>query len=310
MKERVNFMHFIKVVVCGLLFAEGFFSYAFGQQVTSTVGRHHVGDSFGESIGTSWAIGGKNWFMNYGGGGARAKNPMFGGYQPGMGMQTGFNINRGDVKGRFNAWAGQGTSRSYGGESISGTFMNGQQIYVGDVQVTPFVTGLTPVVGGWHQGPQPVIGGYDTYAPEYGNPTVREALQRVKNAQAEKEGVLSSEELRRAALGTSTAKFSSPTNDYESEENTKKVSSGNRKAYADRGTPSAEMVMLSVSEMRKLRQQEQAEDHQRAVELVKKGREAEKKGKSALAKSYYKEALLLADEKLEEKIQRHLRKMD
>lgn len=276
------------------------------QQVTTGTGLNRAGDSFTESIGTSWNLTGKNWYFNYGG---AAANPQFGNHNPAAGVQSGFGFSRGDVQGNFDWWAGQGTERTYSGTSISGTMMNGEQLYVGDVAVSPFVVSVTPVVGGWYgSGPPPIGAHYATAmnVPSMrGNQTVREALERVRAAEAGAEHV-TAENLHRAAVGSKPKRKivqDAPVAGAEVEAVRKSVNRSTNPLAAE--TPA-----LSVAEMRKVRAAELDRRHEEARELVKLGKNAEKEGNRALAKSYYKQAIPLAEPDFQQKITLHLQKMD
>ena len=272
------------------------------QQVRITTPKHQVGDSFVESIGTSWSLSGKNWFFKYGGSGA-AVNPMFGNYDPGMGMQTGFSFNRGGVQGDFNFWAGHGTERFYSGETPSMTLINGQQGYVGDVSNSPFVISVTPVVGDGGYS-EPGIGTFGT--PSRGNMIVQEALARVRAAQeADAAGDFTSADYHRAAVGSApkTAQKSAVE---------KKSETASLPGHLIPSTHplSAETPTLSVADMRKMRKAEKEQEYSKARELAKKGENAEEAGNLRSAKSYYREAIPLASPELKEELLERLGKME
>ncbi len=282
---------------------------AAAQQMTNTTTQHRVGDSYGESIGTQWGLSGKNWYFNYGG---AASTPQFGNYNPAAGVQTGTTFNRRGVQGYFNAWAGQSTERYAGSTAASLTTMNGEQGYIGAVTTMPFVIGVTPVVGGWYGAGPPMPGPYYTnymnVPSPRGNQTVREALERVRAAEADGMNV-SSGDLYRAAVGSAPKRKTA--------ENILAVNADAAGAEAvkksvNRGTNpmTAETPTLSVAEMRKMRAAEQSLQFQEARELVEKGKNAEKNGDRRLARSYYKQAIPLAEPEFGQKITRHLEKME
>ena len=136
------------LLLMGILFSGG---PAMAQQVNIGSSMQRTGDSFSESIGSSWGVSGKNWFANFGGGAAGGNNatPQFGGYNQSNGLNSGLSFQRGDVSGGINFWASQSSERSNTMNSASTTIMNGQQGYIGDVSEHPFVVGVTPVVGNY-----------------------------------------------------------------------------------------------------------------------------------------------------------------
>ncbi|MDO4575989.1 MAG: hypothetical protein Q4D98_12330 [Planctomycetia bacterium] len=131
--RRLLFLLWFCVVGAGL---------ARGQQVTMSTPMHHLNSSFNESIGTSWGVSSKNGFFRFNGGGVPATNST-------GGMQTGFPIKVGGMNGYFNGWAGQSYSASNSVYAPSVTSMNGYPAYIGAGSATPFVIGVTPVVGDW-----------------------------------------------------------------------------------------------------------------------------------------------------------------
>ena len=127
---------------------------AFAQQIHTSSPMHNLSDSFSESIGSSWGLAGKNWFMNFGGG-RTGMNPQFGDFSEG-GLKTGFQFQKGGTSGYFNGWAHQNSSRSNVTQIPSVTFMNGQGGYIQDVTETPFVVSVLPVVGMFNSYPTPM----------------------------------------------------------------------------------------------------------------------------------------------------------
>lgn len=132
-------MHALRFVAMSLVWIGA--TVACAQQVNTGVGNSNVGDSFSESIGSHWAIGGRGWFANFGG----AAGVPFGG-QPG-GLTGGGGFGGHGFSGGFGFTAGQGYSSSIGGTSGSLTSLNGAQGYLFNGTLTPFVTEIMPVVG-------------------------------------------------------------------------------------------------------------------------------------------------------------------
>jgi hypothetical protein len=125
------------------------------QQVTVTVPRVGVQDSFYENFGVGW---GGRWsgpgghgFFNWGPGGVR---PPF---APGFSPSGGFGFGIGGFGRGGSGWLGfsgaSGSSRSIAMDSVSLTVPNGGVGMIQDVTVRPFVTGLEPVVGQYATSP-------------------------------------------------------------------------------------------------------------------------------------------------------------
>ena len=127
---------------------------ALAQQIHTSSPMHNLSDSFNESIGSSWGLSGKNWFIDVGGG-RTGMPPQFGNFSEG-GLKTGFQFQKGGTSGYFNGWAHQNASRSNSTQIPSVTFMNGQGGYFQDVTETPFVVGVLPVVGAFNTFPTPM----------------------------------------------------------------------------------------------------------------------------------------------------------
>ena len=256
---------------------------AVAQQVTIGTPLQGNHDSFSESIGSSWSVSGKNWFLNFGGGGA---NPQFGGNDPSGGLNVGTSIQKGDVTANFRGWASQGSDRSSTMSSPSVTMMNGQQAYVGDVSEHPFVTGVTPVVGNYNRM-------RNSTPPAAYNTPLQERLQRMQEEQqlyqkysgqnAGAQGVVPAKERTRAATKRRAEKETA------AERSTKK--SGKAKARSSSGSNrnagTAERPARSVAEMKRQFDSQQVDSQKTdttAKKDVSKGK-AKKSRKSTAKKS-------------------------
>lgn len=103
------------------------------------------GSSFFEQNGVSWSLRGPGgFFWNFGG---NAVAP-FGNPDPNAGLRTGFGFNRGGFSGNFGLTLNQGSSRSSVTTAPSVTTTNGIPGTISDQTLRPFVTSVTPVVGG------------------------------------------------------------------------------------------------------------------------------------------------------------------
>lgn len=109
------------------------------QQIGVGVPFGNSGHSFHEQLGTSWGLAGNGWFFNFGG----AAPPPFGGFDPNGGARLGFS----GPHGFFNLTASQGSTTTFGGQAGSITMPNGGGGAMFDQTISPFVTGVIPVVG-------------------------------------------------------------------------------------------------------------------------------------------------------------------
>lgn len=127
----------------GVLVALAFPCVALGQQVNLGGGLNGASSGFHENFGTRWGLSGRGWFFNFGG----APVPQFGGFDPGAQAQLGGGFRGPGGGGFFGLTAGQGADTTFGSQAASVTVMNGQSGYFFDGRLTPFVTGVVPVVG-------------------------------------------------------------------------------------------------------------------------------------------------------------------
>ncbi len=120
------------------------FSSAHRLQAQSTVitpGNIGVNDSYYERIGVGFGVNRPGWFFNQGS--FNSAVPPFGGFTPGVGGATGFNI--GGFS--FNFAADSGSDRSITAGAPMLNLMNGVPGSFGVIRQRPFVTGFVPVVG-------------------------------------------------------------------------------------------------------------------------------------------------------------------
>ncbi len=118
---------------------------AHAQQVVISTPFVGLRESYFESIGTSWAARGKNWFVQFGGA------PILPGFEtPGAanpGVQFGVGFVKGDCSGYLWVYGAQGCSRSLIGVTPTVILPSGGVGWVADIAITPFVMGFIPVVG-------------------------------------------------------------------------------------------------------------------------------------------------------------------
>ncbi|QDT11492.1 hypothetical protein [Planctomycetes bacterium K23_9] len=131
-------------------------SSAFAQpMITQSVPFQNLGSSFNEQNGVNWNLQGPGFFANFGGNNAAVP---FGNPDPNAGLRTGAAFRSGGVSGNIGFNFSQGSNRSNVTTVPSLTTMNGVPGSIVDQTMRPFVTGITPVVGGHVLLPTPVPG--------------------------------------------------------------------------------------------------------------------------------------------------------
>ena len=115
----------------------------FGQMVTTEVGNTNAQSGFGESVGVDWSIRGNNFFFNNGVGNQGA-GPLLPPFGPPINPSR---IGISGPNGSLSIYGGQSSSRSITSQSASVTTLDGYPGSIVSQQMTPFVTGITPVVG-------------------------------------------------------------------------------------------------------------------------------------------------------------------
>ena len=113
--------------------------------IQQSVPFQNLGSSFFENNGVSWNLRGPNFFANFGGGGLA---PAFGNADPNAGLRTGVGFSGGGVQGSLGFNFSQGSNRSNVSTVPSVTSLNGVPGTITSQTLRPFVTGITPVVGG------------------------------------------------------------------------------------------------------------------------------------------------------------------
>ncbi len=133
------------IVIFGL--SIGFAARGEAQMIHTSTPFQNLNSSFFESNSVDWSIRGDNWFANFGGGGPLL--PPFGGADPNAGLRSGVAFSGGGVSGNLSFNFAQGSSSSNVSTTPSLTTMNGVPGSIQSTVVRPFVTGITPVVGGY-----------------------------------------------------------------------------------------------------------------------------------------------------------------
>jgi len=137
-------MRKMNVLGVGLLCAIAAQAAVAQDQITVSTPFQSITDSFSENFGFGFGFSGPGFFFNNGGGGIGATAP-FG--PPPSGATFGAGGRIGNLNFRWNAFAGQGSSRTMVAESPSLTMMNGTGGFIVSGSVRPFVMGIVPVVG-------------------------------------------------------------------------------------------------------------------------------------------------------------------
>lgn len=115
------------------------------QMVQTSTPFQTFGSSFSEQSGVRWTLRGPNFFANSGGG----VLPPFGNPDPNAGLRTGFGFGGGGgIRGSLGFNFAQGSSRTMTSTTPSITTMDGYPGTITSQTIRPFVTGVTPVIGG------------------------------------------------------------------------------------------------------------------------------------------------------------------
>jgi hypothetical protein len=239
-------------------------------QATVTVPFHQTGSSYYEQFGVNFGFHVGNFFFEQNGGAA----PPFGGFTPGAGLHTGFNVHApGGFDGHFLLTAGQGAQTSSVAQSVTTTMPSAVPASISDTSQIPFVIGAVPVVGD---------GG--------GISPVRERLDRLKAGGA-------------AAYGPRGGQAGGGNN-------APRGSSAEKAPAADAGQPAPaagsaaadEAPLGSVAQMRQLRAAADAATQREVQALIAKAKEAEGAGKLGVARIFYQQAANRAASPLREQL--------
>lgn len=119
----------------------------FGFQLGGTRGVNPNSDRARGVFGLS-PTGGFTPNINFSQGSARSAVPPFGGYDPGAEAHLGFAVRNGNGSGfNLGLFGGKGNTRTFTNTTPRITVPNGVPGQIFDGRMTPFVTGITPIVG-------------------------------------------------------------------------------------------------------------------------------------------------------------------
>ncbi|MHC4177390.1 MAG: hypothetical protein ACYSWU_07780 [Planctomycetota bacterium] len=246
--------------------------------------------------------------------------PQFGGFAPGAGMTSGFQVRGRRGNASFFWEASQGSRQSLVSQTPSVTLTNGYPGSISDTSQSPFVVGVIPVVGGFVRGfpigyapqytmgyPIPPMGRQYQMAPR-GDSPVRAMLRQIAAESAQKGGDGGNDWLaglpgggpvpprpprpqggdRPAPIEPSAALAAA-------------IDPGARKLAVAQSS-SAGRAVPSVAEARRLHQLEQAGKNDEAMVYYEKALGAEEGGKPGVAKIWYNMALKRANGDLRNRI--------
>lgn len=277
------------------------------QQVQLTSPFQTLNDGFYENFGFGGINMGRSgpgggWFFNTGP--ANSTPPPFGGYDPAadarFGMQFGGPFNFG-----FNMLAGQGSNRSNTVTAPTLVIPNGGSGYLFSGSISPFVTGVIPVVGNAPLGPMmPVV--------QPTQPSFSPLAERVAQLQQQQQaaGQAAADAAPMAAFQPAPAVNPMPA--VPARDAAPLVVKGGQArdgAAAARPAVSGSAVGssanhgdLSVAEIRR-QQAQQAADRQEEIQVrIEKARGYEDAGKPGLAKVYYQQAAARAEGELKKQL--------
>ena len=281
------------------------------QQVTITAPNHNIQDGFFErnGVGFGFNLRGNNvngpgtrvvgllpngqvapgGDLQFRQGGFNAAQPNFGGFNPGAGANAGVGIGGRGGDAFFNFAAAQGRTTSHTMEAPMVTVMNGMPGSFSDQIQSPFVTGVTPVVGG-------IGGGYTTSPlaaagihPSTRISPLRDRIQRMQ-AGEHGGGSHSAPAQKRARAEAADAP---PT----------------PREQLDAADSTADQPALSVAEIQRRRAAGQQAADLEARQLMERGRLAAEAGKPGVAKIFYRQAVSATTGPLREEAQQRLREL-
>ncbi len=258
--------------------------------------------------------------------------PQFGGFAPGAGMTSGFQLRGPKGNASFFWEASQGYRQSLVSQAPSVTLTNGYPGYISDTSHSPFVVGVVPIVGGYVPGfpigprpyfsmgyPIPPMGRQFQMAPQ-GDSRVRAMMRQIAAEHAARGGDGSNDLLaglpgggagggpaaprvpRRAARGGLDPAGPGPAPAVQSDPSLQKLAAA-QSSSAGRAVP-------SVAEARRMRELEEAAENDEARVYYEKALGAEEGDKPGLAKVYYNMGLKRANGELRNRILARLKALN
>jgi len=208
-------------------------------------------------------------------GGFDAAVPPTGGFNPGAVAQGGFAVGGRGGEAFFNFAAGQGRTTTHTMAAPMVTVMNGMPGQFSDQIQTPFVTSVTPVVGGFG-------GGYGP--PPMSAQRISPLLERISRMQAGERPASQVRTQPSVAETTPTA----------------------RQQLADSAASTAGQAALSLAEIQRRKAAQQNTGESEAAKLLEHGQRAEAAGKLGVARIFYRQAVSAATGALRDEAQRKL----
>jgi hypothetical protein len=227
MRKRISILCMMLLLLLSAEFING--PTADAQMVQTATPFQTFGSSFYEQNGVNWSLRGPNFFANSGGGVA----PPFGNPDLNAGLRTGFGFGGGGgISGSLGFNFAQGSSRTMTSTTPSVTTMNGYPGTISSQTLRPFVTGVTPVIGGNSFG-APVSSNVSSQM--FNSHQQSQAMQRRSRAQA---GMQAKQQKAVEAFERGIQ--------AESEGNLRKARANYRKALASDQGPLRQQIMVKM----------------------------------------------------------------
>ena len=261
----------------------------FSQQIGVGTPFNSINNGYYERYGVAWQMNWRGSFANFGVPGQPI--PPFGNFDPSSGLQTGWRFGNGNFRGSIWLSAAQGSNTSFVGQTPYVTSMNGYPAGFYDQSLSPFVTGLVPVVGDY-----PVFGPMSPGITPPTNSTQSNPLDRVQVMRR----LLDSQNRGRqsGADGPDPGEAMLPRRS-ESAPAAERPSPAAGNSSADRPAP-------SVAEAKRLYEIEKKAAEKELAALLERAEAAEKANKPQLAKVYYQMVLRRAQGDMKRTAERRL----
>ncbi len=121
---------------------------ASAQPLNTTVPAGQIRSGVYENFALTWSLRGDRFFARSG----RPPRVPFGNPDPRSGLRSGFSAAVGGVRGSLGLSLAQGSSRTVTSSAASVTALPGSAAAINAQTIRPFVTGVTPIVGGFGYG--------------------------------------------------------------------------------------------------------------------------------------------------------------
>jgi hypothetical protein len=242
----------------------------FSQQIVVGTPFNSISDGYYERYGIGWGLNWRGGFASFGL--PNQAIPPFGKFDPSSGLQTGWRFGNGNFNGLIYLTAAQGFLGTYASQSPFLTLTNGYPGAFYDLSLNPFVTGYTPVVGGFSPYGAMMPGVVPQNNFEQPNPLDR--VQVMKRLLAAQNQGISSETAEPDPGQAMLPRHATDTTDRD-------------KPWNPATGSSAERPVPSVAEAKLLYEREKNSANDEVSALYERAKAAEENGKPQLAKIYY-----------------------